>query len=208
MMITEVDDFFTKGCGRCDRFDTPDCSARIWLDGLAQLRRICLAAGLTETVKWAHPCYMQGDQNVALFGAFRGDVRLSFFHGGLMDDPDGLLEKAGPNAQHPSVLRFTSTAAVAAAEPAIRGFLDQAIKFAQAGLRPPRGESELELPEELVEAMDADPELAEAFHSLTRGRQKSWVIHLAGAKATATRVGRIAKARGAILAGRGALERP
>ena len=33
------------------------------------------------------------------------------------------------------------------------------------------------------EAMDADPELAEAFHALTPGRQNSYVIALKGAKA-------------------------
>ena len=37
-MITEIEDFFAKGCGRCARFDTPDCSTRLWIDGLVALR--------------------------------------------------------------------------------------------------------------------------------------------------------------------------
>ena len=78
-MITEIEDFFTKGCGRCARFDTPDCSARVWGDGLLALRALCREAGLVETVKWGHPCYMHAGRNVALIGALRGDFRLNFF---------------------------------------------------------------------------------------------------------------------------------
>ena len=36
-MITDPDDFFTKGCGRCVRFATPDCTTRSWIDGLNDL---------------------------------------------------------------------------------------------------------------------------------------------------------------------------
>ena len=39
-MITDPDAYFAKGCGRCDRFATPDCSTRFWLAGLLTLRRI------------------------------------------------------------------------------------------------------------------------------------------------------------------------
>ena len=45
-MITDPDDYFTKGCGRCERFATPDCSTRPWIEGLNALRRICLELGL------------------------------------------------------------------------------------------------------------------------------------------------------------------
>ena len=45
-MITVIDDYFAKGCGRCERFATPDCSTRQWQAGLLELRQICLDAGL------------------------------------------------------------------------------------------------------------------------------------------------------------------
>ena len=41
-MITDIEDFFTKGCGRCDRFDTADCSTRQWIDGLNALQRVVI----------------------------------------------------------------------------------------------------------------------------------------------------------------------
>jgi uncharacterized protein YdeI (YjbR/CyaY-like superfamily) len=206
-MITEIEDYFTKGCGRCERFATEACSTKLWAGGLAQLRRICLGAGLSETVKWGHPVYMHAGRNIAIIGAFRGDYRLTFFNAALMKDPEGVLELQGPNARHKDMFRFTENAQVAAAEPVIAAYLGEAMGYAEAGVKPPKEDYELDWPEELVEALDADSELAEAFHRLTPGRQRSYVINLNGAKAVATRVARIAKFRGHILAGKGALER-
>ncbi len=71
-MITEVGDFFTKGCGRCARFATPDCSALVWNEGLVALRRLCQEMGLAETVKWAHPVYMHAGRNIAILGGAAG----------------------------------------------------------------------------------------------------------------------------------------
>ncbi len=206
-MITNPSDFFTKGCGRCSRFATPDCTTRKWLPGIERLRALCLEAGLTEVAKWGHPCYMRGNRNIALIATLIGDFRLSFFEPGLMKDPAGALVPNGPNARRPSIIRFTSNEQVAEMEPVIRAYLAEAIGYADQGLRQPKDETEIELPAELVEALDADPELAEAFHALTLGRQRSYVFAVKGAKQPATRFARIAKYRDRILAGKGALER-
>jgi len=206
-MITDPDDFFTKGCGRCDRFATADCSTRPWIEGLNSLRLICSDMGLEETVKWAHPCYLHAGRNIAIFGAFRGDFRLSFLNAGLLADTWGLLEPQGPNSQTPGMIRFTAVTQVAEREPAIRDYLRQLMDHAEAGTRPPKAEREIDMPDELTEALDADPELAEAFHALTPGRRKSYMFNLNQAKQPATRVARIEKFRDHILAGKGAMER-
>lgn len=206
-MITDIEDFFTKGCGRCDRFATPDCSTRRWIEGLTKLREICRDSGLMETVKWGHPCYFHTGRNIAIIGAFRGDFRLSFFNAALMKDPRGILEKGGPNTRHPEMIRFTENSEVASKAPVIRSYLKEAMGYAEAGIKAPKSAEEDEAPEELTEALDADPELAEAFWNLTPGRRRSYVISLRSAKASATRIARITKFRGKILAGKGALER-
>jgi uncharacterized protein YdeI (YjbR/CyaY-like superfamily) len=206
-MITQIDDFFTLGCGRCDRFATPDCSTRLWAADLARLRQICLDLGLAETVKWGHPCYMHAGRNVAIIGALRDDLRLSFFHAALMSDPDGLLSRQGPNTQHPDCLRFTRAGRVAELEPAVRRYLREAMDHAEAGRLPPKVVREVELPDELTDALEADPELAAAFAALTPGRQRSYAIALSSAKKPETRVARILKLRPHILAGKGAMER-
>ncbi|MEW6257255.1 MAG: YdeI/OmpD-associated family protein [Pseudomonadota bacterium] len=206
-MITDIEEYFTQGCGRCARFATAECSTRRWIPGLNDLRRICRHAGLVETVKWAHPCFVHAGRNIAIMGAFRGDFRLSFKNASLLKDPDGVLEKQGPNTRHPDMMRFIANAQVGEMEPIILAYLKEAMSYAESGINPPHEEQALHLPEELVEAMDADPELAEAFNGLTPGRQRSYVINLNSAKAVSTRVSRIAAFRPKILAGKGALER-
>ena len=118
-----------------------------------------------------------------------------------------LLERQGPNTRHPGSIRFTATEQVTQRAAALRAYLLEAMGYADAGIVPPKEAQPLELPDELVDAMDADPELAEAFHRLTPGRQRSYAIHLGSAKTAATRVARIEKARPNILAGKGANER-
>ncbi len=206
-MITNIEDFFTLGCGRCERFATADCSTRQWAAGLLALRRICLDLQLLETVKWGHPCYMHAGRNIAIIGALRNDFRLSFFNAALLKNAGQVLEKQGPNTQHPDMIRFTDNAQVAQKEAIIRSCLQEAMAYADAGILPPKVATAIDLQDELVEALDADPELAEAFHNLTPGRQRSYVIHLSSAKKAETRIARIVACRGKILAGKGAMER-
>lgn len=206
-MITDIEEYFSRGCGRCERFATSDCSTRQWSGGLAKLRQICLGMELVETVKWGHPCYVYGNRNIVIIGALRGYFRLSFFNAALMKDPDGVLEKQGSNTLHPDMIRFTKNNQVAKMKLVIESYLAEAMGYAEAGIQPPKQKGELELPDELLEALDSDPELAEAFYCLTPGRQKSYAINLNSAKKPETRISRIAKLRDKILAGKGAMER-
>lgn len=206
-MITEIEECFTKGCGRCARFETPDCSVHLWSEGVNALRQICLEAGLTETVKWGHPCYVIDGRNIAIIGAFRDTYRLTFFNAALMKDPENILQKRGPNTRNADMIVMTENGDAARLAPVIRAYLEEAIGYAKKGITAPKTVVELDLPEELVAAMDSDPELAEAFNALTPGRQRSYVLNLNSAKATATRINRIAKFRDKIIAGKGATER-
>lgn len=206
-MITEIETYFTKGCGRCPRFATPDCSTRRWEEGLGALRRICLGSGLEETLRWAHPCYRHAGRNIAILGAFRADYRITFFDAALLADPAGILERQGPNSRQADAIRFTDNTGPSAMAPLVSAYLAEAMSHAAAGRRPPREAPAADLPEELVAALAADPGLAAAFRTLTPGRQRSHVLHIAAAKAPATRTARIARLRSRILAGKGATER-
>ncbi|MGR3504218.1 YdeI/OmpD-associated family protein [Pseudaestuariivita sp.] len=206
-MITEIEDYFTKGCGRCARFATADCSARVWSEALSELRALCRDAGLTETVKWGHPCYTAHGQNIAILGAFRSEVRLSFFHAGLMADPEGVLTPQGPNTAFADALRFTSAADVRALAGTISAYLAEARGYAAQGLKPPKPATDVSLPDALVEMLAAAPEVSEAFDALTPGRRKSHALHVGSAKKRETQDSRAAKAAAAILAGKGHNER-
>ncbi len=207
MKIASVDDYLANGCGRCARFATPDCSTRRWLPGLVSLRLICQDAGLVETLKWSHPCYTHSSRNIVVIGAFRADFRLSFFNAALMKDPHGVLERQGPNTKHPDMIRFVSNEQVARLEPIIRSYLGEAVEYAEMRIVPPKDDTDPELPIELAEALEGDPELAAAFRKLTPGRRKSYIFNLNSAKQSSTRTSRIARFRSRIIAGKGALER-
>lgn len=206
-MITRIEDYFSRGCGRCERFATADCSTRKWAGGLRALRELCVDLKLVETVKWGHPCYMHEDRNLAIIGAFRSDFRLSFFNAALMKDADGVLERQGPNTKHPDMIRFTDNAQVAAMERTIRAYLAEAMTYAAAGIKPSKDATDIELASELAEALNADPDLSRAFFGLTPGRQRSYCINLNSAKKAETRIARVAGFRDRILAGKGAMER-
>ncbi|MEN2987357.1 YdeI/OmpD-associated family protein [Tistrella sp. BH-R2-4] len=205
-MITDVEDFFTRGCGRCDRFDTPECATKLWSEGLAKLRDICLSADLEEVVRWGQPCYRHAGRNVAILGAYRDKFVLGFFNAALMNDPEGVLEKPGPNTQHADTIYFKEAAQVECLEKTILSYLNEAKSYAEEGRTPPKNNATPDLPVELADALDEDPELAEAFHALTPGRQRSYVINLNGAKKSETRISRIEKFRDKIIDGKGANE--
>ena len=206
-MINDADSYFRDGCGRCERFASDACAARIWHSGQHTLRRLCLDLGLQETVKWGHPCYMHKDRNIALISAFRGDFRLTLFNAALLDDPQQILEKQGPNSQHAEVLRFSDESRVAELQTTIRQYLQQLMHCADQGIRPEKKHRQHDIPDELKDALLADPELDQAFQQLTPGRQRSYLLNLNAAKQSQTRIRRIEKFRPHILAGKGANER-
>ncbi|MEL6958719.1 MAG: YdeI/OmpD-associated family protein [Pseudomonadota bacterium] len=210
-MITAIEDYFARGCGRCDRFATDACSARRWAAGLSRLRTLCREAGLSEHVKWGHPCYMaptpSGRRNIAILGAFRDSYRLSFFNASLMTDPDRVLEHQGPNTAHPDMIRFTSYDMADALAETVTRYLHEAMSYAAEGRLPPKTTTTVDLPDELIDALDADPALSDAFAALTPGRQRGYALHIGGAKHASTREGRIEKLRPRIFAGKGYNER-
>jgi uncharacterized protein YdeI (YjbR/CyaY-like superfamily) len=66
-----------------------------------------------------------------------------------------------------------------------------------------KGVAQYDVPEDLQMRLDDDPRLAEAFHALTPGRQKGYLLHFAGAKQSATRAARVEKHAPRILKGLG-----
>jgi len=47
-MNSQVDPYFTDGCGRCPLGGTPACKVHTWPEELARLRMLLLHCGLTE----------------------------------------------------------------------------------------------------------------------------------------------------------------
>ena len=201
------DNYFKKGCGRCTRYDTFDCSAHKWSSGLKMLRSICLGAELTETLKWSHPCYMHSKRNVVILGAFIKDFRLNFFQAGLLEDPFKLLQKRSENSEVADCLKFDHVDQVIEQKDQIQELLKNAITVAASGRKVEKSEKVMERPDILIEILSDDAVLKKAFDALTPGRQRSYIIHLNNAKNDSTKRRRLLSAREKIFSGKGALER-
>jgi uncharacterized protein YdeI (YjbR/CyaY-like superfamily) len=203
----DVDAYLARGCGRCALGGTPQCKVHAWAEALVALREIVRGCGLTETVKWGVPCYTAQGRNIAMVAAFKDSCVLSFFKGALLPDPHGLLEKPGENTQAGRVIRFTSAAAVAKRQPALAAYVREAVALELAGAKVPRAAEPGPVPEEFQQRMDADPALAAAFHALTPGRQRGYLLFFAAPKQSKTREARIDKCTPNILAGIGLHDR-
>lgn len=207
MNNTSVDSYLAEGCGRCDRFRMPSCKVHTWAEALAALRDLLRTSALTEEVKWGQPCYTLGGKNVVMIAAFDDSCALSFFKGILLTDPDGLLERPGPNSHAGRLFRFTSVEEVAARRALAAQFVEEAIALERSGARVPTRERSEPMPDELQEALDAHPRVQAAFDALTPGRRRSYVLHVSGAKQSKTRAARAERCIPKILAGKGFHER-
>jgi len=83
-----------------------------WRAELTALREIFLETGLTEELKWGHPCYTLDGKNIALLHGFKEYCAVLFNKGALLKDPKGVLVQQTKNVQSARQLRFTDLAEV------------------------------------------------------------------------------------------------
>jgi uncharacterized protein YdeI (YjbR/CyaY-like superfamily) len=175
-----------------------------WGVEFAALRQLCLASGLNENLKWGQACYDLGGRNVVLIHGFKDYCALLFMKGALLEDPKGILIQQTRNVQAARQLRFASLADINKQKAAVATCIRQAIAVEKSGAKvKKKSVAHYDVPAEFRERLDDDPKLAEAFHALTPGRQKGYLLHFAGAKQAATRAGRVAKHVPRILRGLG-----
>lgn len=173
-----------------------------WVDELALLRTLVLDAGLTETLKWRSPCYMDRERNIAVIGFMKAHATLGFFKGVFLDDPDSVLVQPGQD-RSARYLAYGSVQAIQDDRDRIRAMLEQAVANERAGLKVEPLPDEIDYVDELQQRLAADPVFREAFEGLTPGRRRQYNHHFGGARKAATRAGRIDAYTERILAGKG-----
>jgi len=147
--------------------------ARRWSAEYAALRQLCLASGLNEELKWGQACY-------------------------------GILIQQTKNVQAARQIRFASLADINKRKAAVKAYIREAIAVEKSGAKVAmRSVAQFNVPEEFQKRLEYDPKLAEAFHALTPGRQKGYLLHFAGAKQSTTRTARVEKHAPRILKGLG-----
>ena len=175
-----------------------------WSAEFAALRKLCLASGLNEELKWGQACYDLDGRNVVLIHGFKNYCALLFMKGALLEDPEGLLVQQTKNVQSARQLRFVDRAEIDASKVVVASYLAQAIAVERSGAKVEmKRAAEFEMPEEFLKRLDDDVAVAEAFRALTPGRQKGYLLHFAGAKQSATRAARVEKHAPRILKGLG-----
>ncbi len=178
-----------------------------WQAEIAELRRILAGLPLKEERKWGKPTYTVDGRNVVILQGFKEYFGLGFFQGALLKDPEKALARLG-QVRAARVMKFTGVEQIRAKAATVQAYVREAIAVEKAGLRVERPKtSDLPVPEELAERFRRDPRFERAFEALTPGRQRSYLHHFASAKQPATRAARIERARPAVFAGRGFLER-
>lgn len=184
-----------------DRFFEKDSP---WSDGLKELRRIVAGTGLTEAVKWGHPCYTHQGRNVVMIIATKSYFGLWFYKGSLLKDTKKLLSRADTKTQGLRQMRFTETAAVRKAEAHIKAYVQEAALLEEQGAKVVMKAVTLQdMPAEWRSKAKEVPGLQQAFDALTPGRQRTYAAHFGGAKQSSTRMARIEKHLERILAGKG-----
>ncbi|MCB0791692.1 MAG: YdeI/OmpD-associated family protein [Flavobacteriales bacterium] len=175
-----------------------------WQAAYALLRDIALDSGLTEELKWGHPCYTMKGKNVFLIHGFKDYCALLFHKGALLKDDHGILVQQTANVQSARQVRFTGVQEIRKLTPVLRSYIQEAIALEKAGIKVAlKKTSEFVMPEEFARRLKEFPALKKAFQSLTPGRQRGYLLHFSSAKRSETREARIAKNMERIMEGKG-----
>jgi uncharacterized protein YdeI (YjbR/CyaY-like superfamily) len=175
-----------------------------WKEEFEQLRPIILDCGLTEDIKWMHPCYMYEEKNIVLMHGFKDYCALLFHKGALLKDPHGILIQQTENVQAARQIRFTNVQDIIEMEFIIKDYILEAIEVEKAGLNVElKKHTEYIIPDELQNKFDDSPALKTAFEALTPGRQRAYILYFSKPKQSKTRESRVEKYMQQILDGKG-----
>ena len=197
-----VDAYLLMGCMRCALGGTPKCKVLPWREELILLREIVLQSGLTEEIKWGVPVYTLHGKNVLSVNALKDSANIGFFKGALLSDTHQLLQQQG-TMQSDRLIKFRSTEEILPLREVLASYIREAIRIEESGAKVVFVQNPEPIPDELRQAFEEDPELEQAFKTLSPGKQRGYIIHFSKPKQSQTRIARIQQWRAAIMRGEG-----
>lgn len=175
-----------------------------WQIEFAKLREIVTTCPVVEEFKWKVPCYTVDGGNVVMIHGFKEYCALLFVKGALLKDSDGILVQQTVNVQAARQIRFQNLDEIEAKETTIKKYVMEAIEIEKSGAAVEwKKSTDFEIPEALLNKFDEIPELATAFHALTPGRQRAYILYFTQPKQEKTRETRVEKYVEHILEGKG-----
>ena len=201
--IKTLDEYFSIGCGRCEKGSTDDCNVRRWDAEVQALKSLVEKKSLKPELKWSQPCYTHKGKIVVSISALNQGAVLSFFRGSLLKDSAKILEFPGENSKEDKIIRFSDVKAIKKVEKTLLKYIDEAVELINAGVKVPKSDAPVDIPSELLQLMDEDESLKDAFRALTKGRQRSYALHINSAKQEKTRQNRAEKCIPKIMDGLG-----
>lgn len=174
-----------------------------WQEEVIELRKILLTTTLEENAKWNLPCYTHKNKNVVIVQPFKAYLGLMFFKGTMLKDSKKILVSNGPNSQYSKRIEFTSVSEIRKMASSIKAYIKEAIAIEDSGKKIEVEKKVIATPVELKKIFSTNSKFKKAFTALTPGRQRAYLLFFAGAKQSATRIGRIEKWIPKILQGKG-----
>ncbi|VXB91827.1 YdeI/OmpD-associated family protein [Maribacter litoralis] len=173
--------------------------------GVATLRKLALACGMTETYKWSFPTYTVDNKNIIAICKFKSHFGIWFFNGVFLNDPKKVLE----NAQEGKTKamrhwKFHETSDIE--EQTVTAYILEAIENQKKGLQlkvSKKPKTKIVMPEHLSIVLDNNEDIKVAFNKLTYSKQKDYADYIATAKQEKTKLSRLEKIVPLILKGKG-----
>jgi len=164
---------------------------------LTKLRRLFHQAcpEIEETMKWSSP-FFEYRGIIGNMTAFKQHVSWGFWKAGLMQDPEGILEKAG-NTQM-AVLRATKVEDLPA-DKVLIAYIKEAVDLNERGVTVPRRtvrtpRRPLQIPDDFIVAVRQNKKAQATFEGFSYSNRKEYVEWVTGAKREATREERLTTA--------------
>jgi hypothetical protein len=156
-----------------------------------KLRAILLSTSpeLAEEWKWG-PHYSSNGM-VCGYGAFQKHVKLTFFNGAGMQDPQNLFNHCVDNEFSRSI-KYTDVKELD--EALLKAYILESIAVNKKGFKRTVADKTVVVPEALQKALDKEARAKAFFENLSYGYKKEFVEHIERAKQEKTKAERIAKA--------------
>ncbi len=161
---------------------------------LEHLREIIHSSSddITEVIKWGFPNF-EYKGNVCYMASFKEHCSFGFSKASLMKDDDKIMNQVGETAMG-SLGRITSVKDLPSKKTLIK-YIKEAVALNEKGVTPPKkkpiSSKELEVPEDLANALAKNKKAKQVFEKFAPSHRKEYIMWINEAKREETRIKRI-----------------